>query len=539
MYELQILIAGFTAIILFVYGIESFSREIEGISGERFRSFLADSTRIPIVGVLIGALVTAVIQSSSATSIITISLVNAGVLSFKNSVGIIFGANIGTTITAQLVAFKLTYFAPFLIIAGFLLSIVKSRYSIFSKSIFYFGFVFFTLNLISSSLSPLQNNEYLVGFLHHPHNPLVAILMGCAFTALIQSSSVTTGLAIIFTQQGILGLENAVPIIMGANIGTTATALLSIVNLDAAAKKTAFSHLLFNVGGVVIFLPVIFAFKQQISAYDGDPAIALATIHLAFNLGASMIFILFINPFSRFVEKMVGEGKMDFERIKLPEEKSSENFSQSKEELLDVMEKLYRFVQENYNLTTLALETNFRNVNDACEKRLDYIDYVKTDLTSYLSSIISHVNDEESSRELVMLFNHFDYLFQIHDSTRDLFETKLALNKRYVELRSDTLGIVRAISSDTIELFDEVYNDSFNDNDIDLSKVSSQLQQTIDKSSQKLLSLMADSSREDVGYLMNFVTYSQRAKDKLINFYQRRHKHNDLPDSEESKETEG
>ena len=147
---IHVVMAGLTAIILFIFGLENFSAEIEKISGEKFRRFLARATNFPIVGMLIGALVTAVIQSSSATSVIAVGLVNAGVLSFRNSIGLIFGANIGTTITAQLVAFELTAIAPVFIILGFALSFVRSRFAIFGKSIFYFGFVFFSLNLISA-----------------------------------------------------------------------------------------------------------------------------------------------------------------------------------------------------------------------------------------------------------------------------------------------------------------------------------------------------------------------------------------------------
>ena len=232
MEQLHIITAGITAVILFVFGLDNFSREVEKISGERFRKFLAQATRIPLLGLVIGALVTAVIQSSSATSVITIGLVNAGVLSFKNSVGIIFGSNVGTTITAQLVAFKLTAFAPLFIILGFVISLLRSRVAIFGRVVFYFGFVFFSLNLIAFSLQPLQENESLITLLMEPQNPLYGILLGCLFTALVQSSSVTTGLAIIFTQQGILGLENAVPLILGANIGTTATGLIAVFGID-------------------------------------------------------------------------------------------------------------------------------------------------------------------------------------------------------------------------------------------------------------------------------------------------------------------
>ncbi|MEZ4871698.1 MAG: Na/Pi symporter [Bdellovibrionales bacterium] len=151
MKDFQILLAALTSIILFVFGLEHFSKEIQRITGEKFRKALSQATKYSGFGVLLGAVVTAFIQSSSATSVIAISLVNAGVLSFKSSIGIIFGANIGTSVTAQLVAFKLTSFAPIFIIAGFFLSFIKSRYSVFCKDIVLFGFVFFSLNLISST----------------------------------------------------------------------------------------------------------------------------------------------------------------------------------------------------------------------------------------------------------------------------------------------------------------------------------------------------------------------------------------------------
>ena len=351
--------AGLTAIILFVFGLDNFSKEIQRISGDRFRKFLSDVTKVPIIGVLLGAVVTAIIQSSSATSIIAISLVNAGVLSFKNSLGIIFGANIGTTITAQLIAFKLTAFAPIFIILGFGLSLIKSRYAIFGKAIFYFGFVFFSLNLISSSLAPLQQNPYLVDLLTQPQNPLIAILFGCLFTAVVQSSSVTTGLAIIFTQQGILSLENAVPLIMGANIGTTATALIAVFSMDIAAKKAAMSHFLFNFGGVVLFTPLLFIFGNELNAVKMDSAIALANIHMIFNITTSVIFIIFITPFSRLIDGILGEGKMDFDRLTMPSPDKNEHFADTITDLKKGLSDMLAFLQENYNLVTLSIETNY------------------------------------------------------------------------------------------------------------------------------------------------------------------------------------
>lgn len=519
MENIHILLAGFTAVILFVFGLENFSKEIEKISGERFRKLISKATKVPIFGLIIGAVVTAVIQSSSATSVITISLVNAGVLSFKSSVGIIFGSNIGTTITAQLVAFKLTSFAPVFIIFGFMLSIVRTRFSIFGKAIFYFGFVFFSLNLISSSLQPLQNNTILIELLTRPQNPIYAILFGCLFTAVVQSSSVTTGLAIIFTQQGLLGLENAVPLIMGANIGTTATALIAVFAMDIAAKKAAFSHFIFNVGGVLIFLPVFLFFSGRISEIKVEPAIALATIHLIFNFGTSIIFIIFITPFTKFVDGALGEGKMDFERLTLPVYDKNEDFSSVKNKLDEDISSLFCFLQENYNVVTLSVETNYRGVYDAAEKRIAYIDFIKKEYMAYFSKVVTTITEESQSKELIKIISQFDYLFQIHDSIYDIFNTKKVMTENYIELKSDILILVRELSSETLSLFGDIQRSLFDIENVGIKETSSEVQKHLDDANRELLTLLANPVRRDAGSLTNFVTYSQRLKDKLVNFH--------------------
>ena len=512
---IHVIMAGVTAIILFVFGLENFSAEIEQISGERFRRFLARATKIPAIGVLIGALVTAVIQSSSATSVIAVSLVNAGVLSFKSSVGIVFGANIGTTITAQLVAFKLTAFAPVFIIVGFLLSFVRSKISIFGKSIFYFGFVFFCLNLISAALAPLQNEPALIKYLIQPQNPLFAILVGCLFTAAVQSSSVTTGLAIIFTQQGLLSLENAVPLIMGANIGTTATALIAMLNMDFAAKKTALSHFFFNVGGVLIFLPILLLFGDRLNEFDSNPAVALANIHLVFNVVASLIFVVLINPFTRLVDMLLGEDKMDFARLAIPTFNEQTAFETVKSDLRQNLTDLLGFLQESYNLVTLSIESNYRSIFEASAKRMEYINFLEKEYVGYFAKAVTSVSDERESRELLRLHTQFDYLFQIYDSIEDIFNTKKAMSKHYVELESDLLLMVRRLSSQTLALFDDIRKPLEEGNQLDIAARANELQAMLDEINRDLLPLLARPDRPDVGTLSNFVTYSRRLKDKL------------------------
>ncbi len=512
--------AGVTAVILFVFGLEHFSKEIERISGERFRKFLGSATRRPIVGVAIGAGVTAMIQSSSATSVIAISLVNAGVLSFKNSVGIIFGSNVGTTVTAQLVAFKLTAFAPLIIIVGFGLSLIRSRYSVFGKAIFYFGFVFFSLNLISSSLAPIQQIPALHAFLTEPQNPLLAIFAGMLFTAAVQSSSVTTGLAIVFVQQGFLNLENAVPLIMGANIGTTATALIAVFNMDIAAKKAALAHFLFNFGGVALFTPALLIFGHRLNDLPYDPAVALAGIHVIFNVVTSVIFILMINPFVALIDRIMGEGKMDFERIVLPALEEQRSFNVIREELVQNQRDLLKFLQENYSLVTLAIESNYQGIFEAAGKRIEYVNYLKREFVGLFAQFVESVKDEDESRKLLRIINQFDYLFQIHDSITDIFESKKSLNENYIELGSDMLLLVREISSETLALFDDMSKVSDDESVADIRPSARRLQSHLEEANRSLLRLLADPNRRDAGALTNFITYSQRLKDKLEHFFE-------------------
>ncbi len=518
MEHIHIVMAGLTAVILFVFGLENFSAEIEQISGERFRKFLARATNLPVIGVFIGALVTAVIQSSSATSVIAVSLVNAGVFSFKNSVGIIFGANVGTTMTAQLVAFELTAFAPIFIIAGFVLSFVRSRVSIFGKSIFYFGFVFFSLNLISAALEPLKHESALIQYLVQPQNPLIAVLAGCLFTAAVQSSSVTTGLAIIFTQQGLLSLENAVPVIMGANIGTTATALLAMLNMDLAAKKTALSHFIFNAGGVLLFLPVLLLYGSKLNAFSTDPAVALANIHLAFNVAASFIFLVLIKPFIRLIDALLGEDKVDFDRLVIPVFDEHIPFEQVKADLRHNLMDLLVFLRESYHLVTLSIVSNYRSIFQASAKRLEYVNFLEKEYVGYFSKAVTSIKHESESRELLRLNAQFDYLFQIYDSIDDIFNTKKVMNRHYIELKDDVLVMVRDLSSHTLALFDDIRHSLSDARQMKKTEKAGELQEVLDEINKALLPLLARPGRRDAGALSNFVTYSRRLKDKLVNF---------------------
>jgi len=301
----ELVFAIIPGLILFFYGIENFSREILAVAKGSFANILSRVTARPVVGALLGAVVTALVQSSAATTIITIGLVNAGTLSFLQSLGIIIGSNIGTTVTAQLVAFNMTAFGQVLIPVGFLVGIFGRRYRFLGKPLFYFGLVLFSLNFISTALVPFQNDPAIIGLVAEFSALPLAILIGFLFTTVVQSSSVTTGLVVVLAQQGLLTLPQAIPILLGANIGSTTTTLIASARMNLYSRRAAAAHFAFNLGGVFLILPFLVPFTAFVVAMGGTEAQMVANAHLVFNLIAAAVFLLFIRQFGQLVERAV------------------------------------------------------------------------------------------------------------------------------------------------------------------------------------------------------------------------------------------
>ena len=507
-------------VVLFIFGLENFSKEIQKITGGNFRKFLSRATRLPLLGFSIGALVTALIQSSSATSVIAISLVNAGVLSFKNSVCIIFGSNVGTTVTAQLIAFKLTSFAPAFVILGFLLSLIRSKYSVFGKTLFYFGFVFFSLNLISSTLAPLREDPRVFDFFTYSHNPLMGIAIGFLATAIVQSSSVVTGLAVVFTQQNLMGLEVAIPILLGANMGTTVKSLLAVVNMDISAKKTALAHVFFNVGGVAIFLPGLFIWQESDWFLSDDPALALANFHFIFNITTSFIFILLLKPFVRLIEGMMGQGKMDFVRLDLNFFKEDFDFPKMEKILAKRLRDLFFFIRENYNLVTLSIESKHKGIYDAVRKRMAYVEFVEAEFMDFFSSVLTDKLDASQFKKMLKIVRRYEYIFQIHDSLKDLTKVKKKADKRCIELKEDLLLMIRELSGETLSFFNKVSRAIVDEEGVDSMKEQARiLRNRIDTFNGDVLKIISRRGRKDAGIILRLMSYSRRLQDKLINYY--------------------
>jgi len=297
--NLRILLAAVSAIVLFLYGLEAFSREIQAVGGETLAKWLNRLTESRWRAVLLGTVATAIVQSSSAVSSLVVAFVDAGTMTFRSSLGVLLGANIGTTSTAWLVSLKLTGIGPFFIIFGTVLGALPTRFKMLGKAAFYFGFIFFSLDVVSATLKPLAQNPVFAEILGRSSTPLMGVLAGAVITALVQSSSITTGVCILLVQQDILAGYAAIPIVIGANIGTTATALVASIKMQKTARRVAVANLCFNTFGVLLFLPFLGWFSVEVVKFSGEPSMAVAWGQVIFNVVMSIAVLIMLRIFQR------------------------------------------------------------------------------------------------------------------------------------------------------------------------------------------------------------------------------------------------
>jgi len=300
----------FGGLALFLYGMEKMSKGMRKSAGNHMRSILAALTRHRLIGLLVGGFVTMVIQSSSATTVMLVSFVQSGLMSFAQTLSVILGADIGTTVTAQLIAFKLTDYALLMIAAGFGLRMFarSEKAKSIGEVILGFGILFFGMKLMSDAMKPLRTYQNFIEFLERLENPLLGILSGAVFTALIQSSSAFTGVLIVLAQQGLISLEAGIPMIFGANIGTCITAGLASIGTCREAKRVALAHVVFKLAGVALFFFWIPEFAEMIRTLalkmGSGTARQIANAHTIFNVGLGLLFLPFTNVFAKLLLKI-------------------------------------------------------------------------------------------------------------------------------------------------------------------------------------------------------------------------------------------
>ena len=310
----------FGGLAVFLFGMEQMADALKRVAGNRMKDILGRLTTNRFMGLLTGTFVTAVIQSSSVTTVMLVGFVTAGLMSLSQAVGVIFGANIGTTITAQIVAFKVTHYALLLVAAGFLMIFTgkTNRIKQYGALTMGLGLIFFGMGIMSSGMKPLRSYEPFIQIMQEVSNPALGILIAAAFTGLVQSSSATTGVVIAMASQGLISLEGGIALIMGANIGTCVTAALAAIGKPREAVRVAVAHITFNIAGVAVavwFIPYLADFVRSISpvaqgATGMDKLAAetprqIANAHTTFNIFFSAIFLPAAGLVARFAEWLV------------------------------------------------------------------------------------------------------------------------------------------------------------------------------------------------------------------------------------------
>lgn len=314
-----IVISGlFGGLAIFLFGMDRMTEALRVAAGNRIRNGLARMTKNRFVGALSGAGVTAVIQSSSVTTVLVVGFISSGVMNLRQAIGVILGANVGTTITAQVVAFSVSRYALLIVAIGYGIAFFSKseRRSLQGSLLMGLGLIFFGMSVMGSSMEPLRSYEPFIDLMAAMRNPLLAIVVGLVFTALVQSSSATTGIVIVLASEGLISPEAGIALVLGANVGTSVTAQLAALGKPPEAVRAAVVHTVFNLVGALMWLPFVWLLADVVDDIGGPVARQIANAHTIFNIVNTVIFLALVPQLERLVIRLVPDRE-DANRIRL------------------------------------------------------------------------------------------------------------------------------------------------------------------------------------------------------------------------------
>lgn len=398
---------------LFLYGMQMMSSGLEAAAGSRMKNILERLTANRFLGVLVGAGITAVIQSSSATTVMVVGFVSAGMMTLSQAVWIIMGANVGTTITGLLIALDVGAMAPVFAFLGVttLVFIKNPKLQHIGQIMAGLGVLFIGMDMMSASMSPLRQEPAFLNLMASFSNPLLGILAGALFTAVIQSSSASVCILQTLAAGGVLGLDSAVFVLFGQNIGTCITAVLASAGASRDAKRTTLIHLMFNVFGTVLFtllfliLPLAPLAAQFV---PGDPKTQIALVHAAFNITTTLVLLPFGTVLARLAVRFLPDlpeertGGMCLEFL-APVQASGKDGGLGVsaiyvDQLRKELDRMLRMAQENVAVSFQAVLTQDAGKLEQVEKTEEYIDFLNKEISLYISKIISSETNQQASR---------------------------------------------------------------------------------------------------------------------------------------------
>lgn len=404
-YQVLFALLGGTALLL--YGVRLVGEGLQRVAGARLRHVLASLSGDRFRALAVGAGVTALLQSSSATTVMLVGFASAGLLSLRQTIGVILGADIGTTVTVQLLAFDVLVFAPLIVFVGWLFTALsRGTFGYLGRAILGFGLLFLGMRIIAEGTAPLQSNalfadllEALVGL------PIVVLLLAAVLTAAVHSSAAVIGLALSLAQGGLIPLEGAIPIIFGANVGTAATALAASVGANAEARRVAVAHAGFKLAGVMLVLPLTGPFADLVRATAPDVPRQIANAHTLFNVGLALLFLPLADIAARVISRAIPETRRsDLGAIYLNAQVLDTPAVALGQALREVL-RMGDVVLHSLRDTIRVFERNDIALMRELIRRDDQIDLLEEDIKQYLIKLSEQsLTEEQSDRETALLF---------------------------------------------------------------------------------------------------------------------------------------
>ena len=469
---------------LFLYGMEMMSTGLELVAGDKLRVIIEKMTSNFFKAILVGAGVTAIIQSSSATTVMVVGFVNAGLMTIYQSVGIIMGANIGTTITGQLVALNISTIAPIIAFVGFLLNTFsknkKKRYV--GQSIIGLGFLFMGMQFMSDSMEPLRNYPGFVTLMTKFDNPFLGVIAGTAITALLQSSSASLGILQAIANQGVITLHSAMYIIFGFNIGTCVTSVLSSVGSSKNARRTALVHVLFNIIGTIIFVTVSFfaPIDEFIKSFSRDlPAAQIANLHTAFNIATTILLIPFSKKLADLSFKIIPgidkeQEEMSLQYINLNVVKDAPaTFTDVKAEI----RRLLDVVTMNYESSVSLLSEFDEEKYDEVFRREGVINYLNKQISAFIIDSLGLSMNEKTSANFAAYLRISRDMERIGDHSKNIAEVAKLKYDEKLEFTDMTFEELREINSIIEKMFHSAIDNLDKDERVTFMRESNELVQ--------------------------------------------------------------
>ena len=456
---------------LFLFGMELMSDSIEKVAGARLRRILEIFTTNRFMGMIVGIIFTGIIQSSSACTVMVVSFVNSGLMNLYQAAGVILGANIGTTITSQLVSFNLSKIAPLILLVGVVVMMFTKKEKVrkMAEVVVGFGILFVGLSTMSQAMANMKNEPQVVNLLMSLKNPFLATLMGFALTAIIQSSSVTVSIVLLLANQDLLPLPITLYIILGCNIGACATAMLASMTGKKDAKRAALIHLLFNIIGTVIIYIALFVAGDQIveliKSISADNGRFVANAHTLIKI--AQVIMLF--PFTGWLVKMTylivpGEdqkvGYRESYQLKYIGDKVVFNPATAVVEVIKELERMASLAEENLNRAMNALitldEEDIEEVYEV-EKNINFLNHAITDYLVKINQTTLPIEDLNSLGALFHVVNDIerigDHAENVADAARQRKEEGVSISKEAQKELGDMLEMVNKIIRYAVEMF--------------------------------------------------------------------------------------